>query len=106
MKKVLIAAAVLSLMFAVSAFAVDGDKPQSPPAPNFDQRKTDTLKMLDDRIAALQDMKKCVQSAPGNEEMKTCWEKRRAEMREHRGPGAPAGPGGPDRPGVPMDIPR
>ena len=84
MKKTLIAAA-LSLVLAVSVFAADGGQPGNVPVPNFDQRKTEVLKMLDERIASLQETKNCIQAAQKQDDITTCREKHRTEMKGMRG---------------------
>jgi hypothetical protein len=99
MKKALIAAAALSLVLAVSAFAVDSGQPANVPAPNFEQNKTDMLKMLDTRITSLQEAKNCIQAATNHDDIRTCREKHRAEMKDMRGgmkqQREMGGPGGP-----------
>ena len=99
MKKALIAAVALSLVLAVSAFAADSGRPQNIPAPNFDQRKSDILKMLDERMAGLQEAKHCIEAAKNHDDIRTCREKHRAEMMEKRGEmkqqRGMGGPGGP-----------
>ncbi len=96
MKKgaVAVAVAVLSLAFAGSVFAVEGGQPQKGPGPNFDQRKAEILKMLDERVATLQEEKGCVQAAKNHDDLKACrkkhkqeMEKMRDEMKEKRGKG-------------------
>ena len=101
MKKALIAAAAFSLVLAISAFAADGGQPSNAPGQNFDKKKTDILKMLDMRIAGLQEAKNCIQATQNHDDIKACWEKHRAEMKEmreemkqQRGMGAPGGPMG------------
>jgi hypothetical protein len=101
MKKALIAAVALSLVLAVSAFAADGGQPQNVPNPNFDQRKTEILKVLVERMTSLQEATNCIQEAKNNDDIKTCREKHRAEMKEmrgemkqERGMGGPGGPMG------------
>ncbi|MCK9418748.1 MAG: hypothetical protein M0R70_05130 [Nitrospirae bacterium] len=101
MKRALIAAVALSLVLAVSAFAADGGQPQNAPPPNFDQRKSDILKMLDGRMTSLQEAKNCIQAATNHDDIRTCREKHRAEMMEmrgdmkqQRGMGGPGGPMG------------
>ena len=98
MKRVVIAvAAVVSLVFAVSAFAAD-IQPSAGTAPNFEQMKADHLKMLDDRINGLQEERACAQAAKNQDELRACRSKHKAEMKEHRDEmkkkGGPGGPGG------------
>jgi hypothetical protein len=98
MKKVVIAvAAVLSLVFAVTVFAVEGDQPskEASPSPSFEQMKDDHLKKLDARMTSLQQEKTCVQAANNQDDLKTCRAKHRAEMQgqpgEMRKRGGPGG---------------
>jgi len=97
----LIAAIALSLVLVAAAFAADTGQPANAPVQNFDQRKTDILKMLDERIASLQEAKNCIQATKNNDDIKLCRDKHRAEMMEkrsemqQRGMGGPAGMGGP-----------
>ena len=85
MKKTLIAAALLLLAFAVPAFAVEGSQPQTAPGQTFEQRQAHILKMIDGRMAALQEGKACVQAAKNDNDLKACREKHMAEMKEKRG---------------------
>jgi hypothetical protein len=92
MKRVLIAAAVLSLLFVIPAFAADtAQPPQNRTGQTFEQRQADILKMLDTRIAALQDGRTCVQVAKNEDDLRICREKHMAEMREKRGEMRPQG---------------
>jgi len=99
MKKSLIVAVALSLVLAIAAFAADNGQPGNVPVQSFDQRKTDILKMLDDRLATLQEAKNCIQSAKNNDDITACRDKHRAEMMEKRGEmqrqQGMGGPGGP-----------
>jgi hypothetical protein len=85
MKRTLIAAALLSLAFAVPAFAADGGQPPTAPAQTFEQRQAHILKMIDERIASLQEGKTCVQAAKNVDDLKACREKHMSEMREMKG---------------------
>ncbi len=85
MKRALTAAAVLSLAFAVPAFAAEGGQPQNAQGATFEQRQANILKMLDERIASLQAGKACVQAAKSDDDLKACREKHMAEMREKHG---------------------
>ena len=85
MKRVVIAvAAALSLIFAVSAFAIDGSQSPQSTAINLDQMKADRLKKLDERMNSLQEEKTCVQAANTQDDLKACWEKHKVDMKEHR----------------------
>jgi len=106
MKKAVIAgAALLTLVFAVPAFAVDISQPQKGIAPSFDQMKADRMKKIDERMTSLQEEKACVQAAKTQDDLKACWVKHKDEMKEHRGDmkmkGGPGGPGGQ----MPMQMP-
>ncbi len=99
MKRVVIAvAAVLSLVFTVPAFAVEGNQPPAGTVPNFEQIKADHLKRLGDRINSLQEEKVCAQAAKNQDDLKACWSKHKGEMKEQRDEmrkrGGPGGPGG------------
>jgi hypothetical protein len=84
MKRAVIAvAAVLSLIFAGLAFAVEGIQPSAGTAPTFEQMKADHLKKLDDRINSLQLEKACAQAAKDQDEMRACRSKHKAEMQGH-----------------------
>jgi len=85
MKRAIIAAALLSLAFAVPALAAQGGQPPSEQGQTFEQRQAHILRMLDERIASLQEAKNCVQSAKGDDDLRACREKQQAEMREQQG---------------------
>lgn len=89
MKKTLTAAA-LCITLAIPAFAAEVKEPSAAPAPagktappDFKQKKAQILKNLDERIAALQQDKKCIQAAKADEDLRACRDKGRA-MREGR----------------------
>ena len=94
----IVAAVVLSLVFAVSAFAIEGSQPPGETAPNFEQMKVDHLKKLEERMSSLQQEKTCVQAANNQDDLMACRAKHKAEMKEHRDDmrkrGGPGGPGG------------
>lgn len=85
MKRTLIAAALLSLAFTVPALAADGGKPPTVPGQTFEQRQANILKMMDERIAHLQEGKTCIQAAKNDEDLKACREKHMSEMRDKHG---------------------
>ena len=85
MKTALTAAALLSLVFVVPSFAAEGGQPPNAQGQTFEQRQANILKMIDERIASLQEGKTCVQSARNDDDLKACKEKHMAEMREKHG---------------------
>ncbi|HMK49458.1 MAG TPA: hypothetical protein VK435_05355 [Thermodesulfovibrionales bacterium] len=94
MKRVLVAVAVaVSLVFAVAAFGADGTAPAKAAGMSFEEKKAFHLKKLDERIKSLQDERVCAEAAQTPDALKACWQKHRAEMKEHRGP--MKGKGGP-----------
>lgn len=114
MKQTLTALTVaLALACVAPSFAAESGQPQQPQqgqAPNFEQKKADILKLMDERIKGLQEEKACVQAAKNHDDLRACREKHRAEMKDVReemrkkrpgGPGGP-GPGGPGGPVPPQ----
>jgi hypothetical protein len=85
MRKAIVAAALLSLAFAVPILAAEGSPPPSAQGQTFEQRQANILKMIDERIASLQEGKTCVQAAKNDGDLKACREKHMAEMREKQG---------------------
>jgi len=83
MKTVLIAMAA-SILFAAPAFAADNAPQPKGPGPSFEQRKSDILKHIDERIARNQEEKTCVQAAKNHDDLKACRDKIRAEVMEQR----------------------
>ena len=84
MKRTAVVAAVLSLAFAAPVFAVGGGQPPMGPGPNFDQRKTEVLKKLNEQMSSLQEAKVCIQAAKNHDDMKACREKHMAEVKQSR----------------------
>jgi len=85
MKRVVIAvAAVVSLVFALTAFAIEGVQPPKETGVNFEQMKADHLKKLDERMNSLQQEKTCVQAAKNQDDLTTCRSKHKTEMKGHR----------------------
>jgi len=97
MKRAAIATLILSLAFALPAFAVESAEPAKGPAPTFEQRKAQDLKRLDERSTKLQDEKACVQATKNENDLKACREK----FGPPHGPGGPGGKGHPGRLGGP-----
>ncbi len=75
MKAILMAAALVSLSFATSAFAFEGGQPRQGPGQNFELKKQEILKRIDERMARLQEMKVCIQAAKTHEDARACREK-------------------------------
>ena len=67
-------AALISLCLVMPAFAVEGAPPPRP-GPNFEQRKAEIIKNIDERLMRLQGMKACIQRAHTPEAAKACREK-------------------------------
>lgn len=84
MKRTFIAAAVLSLAFAVPVFAADGGQPQKGQEPIFEQKQAEILKNIDARAAGLQEDRACVQAARSNDDLKACRDKQMAAMEKRR----------------------
>jgi hypothetical protein len=85
MKRVVIAvAAILSLVFALPAFAIEGVQPPKETGINFEQMKADHVKKLDERINSLQQEKTCVQAAKNQDGLMTCRTKHKDNMKEFR----------------------
>ena len=82
---VIAAAAVLSLVFVVPAFAADGSQQTTTVTPNFEQMKSNHLQKLDERLTSLQQEKTCVQAAKNLDDLKACRSKHRARYK--RSPG-------------------
>jgi hypothetical protein len=97
MKKAVIATLILSLAFALPAFAVESNEPPKGPAPTFEQKKAQILKRLDERSTKLQEEKACVQAAKNDNDLKAC----RDKFGPPHSPFGPGGPGGTGRPGIP-----
>ena len=85
MKRTMIAAALISLAFAAPALAAEGGPSPTVPGQTFEQRQSNILKMIDERIAGMQEGKTCVQAAKSDDDLKACREKHMSEMREKRG---------------------
>ena len=85
MKRVVIAvAAVVSLVFALTAFAVEDVQPPKETGINFEQMKVDHLKKLDERMNSLKQEKTCAQAAKNYDDMMSCRSKHKADMRGYR----------------------
>ena len=85
MKRTLIAAVLISLAFAVPALAAVDGQPPTVPGKTFEQRQANILKMMDERIAGIQEGKTCVEAAKNDDDLRACREKHMSEMRGKRG---------------------
>jgi hypothetical protein len=99
-KRAVITAVILSMVFAAAAFAAESNEPPQGPAPSFEQRKAEVLEFLDQRITRQQQEKACVEAAKNPDELKACREKYGPPNRPG-GPVRPGGPGGHGAPGGP-----
>jgi hypothetical protein len=79
-----IAAVVLSLAIAAPVWAAEGGQPPAGPAPNFDERKAEILKKLNEQMTSLQEAKSCIQAAKNHDDMRACREKHMAETKQLR----------------------
>lgn len=106
MKRTAIATVLFSFVLAVPAFAAEGGQPPQGQGQTFEQRKAAILKMIDERIANIQEERGCVEAAKNDDDLKVCRDQSRARMekeregrrplggqRGQRGPGG-QGPGG------------
>jgi len=92
--KATIMAVIFAGVCAIPAFAADnGNRPQGPgqgqgpgggQGQNYEQRKAEILKHIDQKIARNQEEKGCVQAAKSHDDLKACREKFRAEMNGDR----------------------
>lgn len=83
MKTACITALAVTIMFGGIAIAADAPV-QARPAANFEQRKADHLKRVDERIAHLQEERACIQAAANHDALKACHDKFRSEIRQDR----------------------
>ncbi|MDQ7787997.1 MAG: hypothetical protein RDU01_10345 [Thermodesulfovibrionales bacterium] len=81
MKRVVVAVLALSLVVAVSAFAVEDTQSPKDTGLNFEQMKTNHMKKLDERTNSLQQEKTCVQAAKNQDDLMGCRSKHKADMK-------------------------
>ncbi len=67
--------ALILLSLVIPAFAIEGGQPPQGPGPNFEVRKAEILKRIDERMARLQQMKACIQAARTRDDATACREK-------------------------------
>ena len=84
MKKTAIAATVLILSLAAPVFAAGSGQPEAGQGPNFDQSKAEILKKLDEQMSSIQKAKVCIQAAKNQDDIKTCRDKRMADVKQSR----------------------
>jgi len=68
-------AALISLSIVMPAFATEGGQPRIGPGPDFELRKAEILKRIDQRLTRLQEMKACIQAARTRDDARACREK-------------------------------
>jgi hypothetical protein len=90
MIRAVITAIVLSLAFALSAFAAESNEPPKGAAPTFEQKKSQVLYRLQMQSTKLQEEITCVKATKSEDDLKAC----RDKYRPPRGPGKQGGPGG------------
>lgn len=73
--KTIVSAAFILLIFVMPTFAADGERPPKAAGPNFEARKAEILKNIEERIERLQQMKICIQAAVSREDVRACREK-------------------------------
>jgi len=78
MKKAILAVA-LSLAFVAPAFAFEGGQPSQGPGPALEQRKSDAVAFLNERIQSIQNTIGCIQAATNHQQLKQCWEQFKAQ---------------------------
>ena len=83
MKKTIMAVSIL-LFFATSVFAIDAMPLPNGTGPNFEQRKTEIINRIDQRITRNQEEKTCVQSAKSHDDLKACRDKFKTEVQKQR----------------------
>ena len=89
MKRTAIAAIVLSLALAGPALAIESSAPPKAPTANFEQKKAQILKNIDDRLSRLQKERECFQAAKSDDDLRGC----RVKSGPPRGSGLPPGAG-------------
>lgn len=72
------------ISFLVFNFAVGTGYAASKVAANFEQKRTEQLRRLDQRIDHLRDEKACIQGAATQDELRTCREKFKDGSKERR----------------------
>jgi hypothetical protein len=83
MKTSMIAVAV-SILFAAPAFSANNAPQTRGPGPNFEQRKSEILMRIDERIARNQEERACVQAAMNHNDLKACRDKFKSELQDQR----------------------
>ncbi len=68
-------AALIAIGFAMPTFAIEGGRPPKESGPNFELKRQEILKRIDERLARIQQMKSCVQAASSRDELRACREK-------------------------------
>ncbi len=84
MKIAFIMVAVLALVFVSPLFSAEDATSAKASGANFEQKKADRIKRLDERIARIQGERSCIQMATSRADLKTCREKFKSERASNR----------------------
>jgi hypothetical protein len=79
--KTAVITAVLTGIFVIPAYAVDSTTDPQGSGQNIEQKKSEILQHIDQRIANSQAEKVCVQAAKSHDEIKACREKYRPKSK-------------------------
>ncbi len=74
MKKTAVAA-LIPLILLTQAFTLEGQQQPRGSGQNFELKKAEILNRIDERLARIQQMKSCVQSASSRDDLRACREK-------------------------------
>lgn len=68
-------ATILGALFVLCAFSVEPGYSAGAPSANFEQRKAEQLRRLDQRMTRLRDERSCIEGASNEAAIKSCREK-------------------------------
>ena len=77
-------AVAVSILFVAPVFSADNAPQFKGPGPNFEQRKSEILKRIDERIARNHEERSCVQAAMNHYDLKACRDKFKSEFQDQR----------------------
>jgi hypothetical protein len=84
MKGTLLAVVAASLLFAVPSIAFDGGQAEQGSGATFEQRKSEFLVRIDQRLARLQEVRACVSAAATPEALRACMARQGGETGQNR----------------------